>query len=111
MDKRRVILHPRVPEDLIEIVDYLDQRSPAAADRFAQGMRDSLEQISEFPGIGSPKQFDDSRLANVRSWYVKGFRKYLIFYHIVQDDVKVLAVLHGARAVGSILGARAENLP
>ena len=106
MDKRRVILHPRVPEDLLEIVEYLDQRSPAAADRFAQRVRESLDQISLFPGIGSPKQFDDSRLADVRSWYVKGFRKYLIFYHIVDGDVKVLAVLHGARAVGSILGGR-----
>jgi toxin ParE1/3/4 len=40
------------------------------------------------PDLGAPE---------TRSWRVKGFRNYLIFYEALSDRVRLLRVLHGAR--------------
>ncbi len=42
--------------------------------------------------------------AQTRSWRVKGFRKYLIFYESLPDRVRLLRVLHGARDLQAEMG-------
>jgi toxin ParE1/3/4 len=106
MKAPRVVLHPAVPDDLRSIIDYLAERSPDAAARFARAIRKTVVDVARFPGAGSPKQFNDAKLAGVRSWRVRSFKKYLIFYWPIEDGIRVLAVLHGARDVPSALGDR-----
>jgi toxin ParE1/3/4 len=106
MKAPRVVLHPAVPDDLLSILDYFAERSPEVASRFARAVRKSIADAARFPGAGSPKQFNDAKLAGVRSWRVRSFKKYLIFYWPIEDGIRVLAVLHGARDIPSALGDR-----
>lgn len=99
MGTARIVLHPEVPEDLLTIITYLAARSPAAADRFARAVPESLEDVARFPGAGSLGEFKDARLEGVRSWRIRGFKKYLAFYRPIESGIYVLAVLHGARDI------------
>src|SRR3954469_23983330 len=106
MDAPRIVLHRFVPDDLLEIIDYLAEHSPAAADRFAEAIPGTLDDIARFPGAGSLRSFTDPRLADVRSWRVRRFKKYLIFYRPIKGGIKVLAILHGARDISKALSNR-----
>jgi toxin ParE1/3/4 len=107
MGDSQVVLHRFVPDDLLEIIDYLAARSPAAADRFAEAVPRTLDDVARFPGAGSLREFEDPRLAGIRSWRVRGFRRYLIYYRPIDGGIMVLAVLHGARDLPKALGGRA----
>ena len=104
--KRRAIIRPQVPDDLREILSFLDTRSPAVADRFARSVALTLESLTEMPGKGSLKQFRGRHLAGIRSWPVAGFKKYLVFYRVVDAGIEVIAILHGARRLSAILRKR-----
>jgi len=106
MKAPRVVLHNAVPDDLLAILDYFAERSPQVADRFAEAVESSIDDAGRFPGRGSLKSFKDARLAGVRSWRVRGFKKYLIFYVPIENGIKVLAVLHGARDLATALHDR-----
>ncbi|HEY7116371.1 MAG TPA: type II toxin-antitoxin system RelE/ParE family toxin, partial [Tepidisphaeraceae bacterium] len=69
-----MILRRWIPDDLLEILDYLAARSPEAADRFGLAVEAAIERISRFPRAGSLKQVQDERFKDVRTWHVPGFR-------------------------------------
>lgn len=100
---RRIILRRQIPDDLRSIVDYMDQFSVSAADRFVEAVFSAFDDLAVMPGKGSPKQLRSSRLAGVRSLSVPGFRNHLIFYRQVTDGIDVLAVTHGSRRIRSLL--------
>lgn len=104
--KPRVILRPQVPTDLESILDFFAERNPAIADRFADILAATLEDLAAMPGKGSPKNFRHRQLADIRSWTVPGFRNYLILYRPVDVGIDVLAITHGARQLAKLLKGR-----
>jgi toxin ParE1/3/4 len=91
-------------EDVRGIAHYIAADSVDAALRFGPAVERTLEGPAEFPGKGSPKEFDSPRLAGVRSYAVDGFRKYLIFYRRDPDGaIRVLTVIHGGRNIAGLL--------
>ena len=68
-----------------------------------------MKELAKAPGIGSAKQFLDPRLANVRSWWIKGFPKHLVFYQSIENGIMVLAVIHGSRDIERLLLQRAKH--
>ena len=103
---RRIIMRPEVPDDLTVIVDYFDLHSEGAGDRFLQSVFRTFDELAEMPGKGSLKRFRRPRLEGMRSWWVPGFRKYLIYYQFTDQALTIFAVLHGARKVREILRKR-----
>ena len=83
-----VRLRKEVPADLSGIIDYFHAASPATAERFVQGVIEALRDLSRAPGMGSPKHFRNPRYADIRSWWVPGFPKYLILYRPVSGASK-----------------------
>ena len=102
----RAIIRPKVPNDLREILSFLESQSPTIADRFAQSVASTLESLVEMPGKGSLKHFRGRHLAGIRSWPVTGFKKYLILYRVVDVDIEVIAIVHGSRRLSTILSQR-----
>jgi plasmid stabilization system protein ParE len=72
----RIVLRPQVPDDLHNIVQYLEEHSIPAADRFIEAVFSALDGLAEMPGKGSPKQLRIASLKGLRSWAVPRFRKY-----------------------------------
>jgi toxin ParE1/3/4 len=75
--------------DLAVIWDYIALDNLDAADRFLE--------LAMNPEIGQPRRFPGSQLRSLRSFRIKGFENYLIFYRPVSEGIEVLNVLHGAR--------------
>jgi plasmid stabilization system protein ParE len=92
-----------VDDDIAELAAYLLSYSEPVALRFVDSVQSTLKQLAEMPGIGSLKAFANPRLANVRSWRVKGFPNHLILYEPMKDGI---AVIHGARDLERFLRNR-----
>ena len=105
MNPRRLIIDPKVVEDLLEIGAYIAQDNVDAAHRFLVQANNTFDQLSSHPGLGTKCYFRHNRAANLRVWPIRGFENYLIFYDARDDAVVIYRVLHGARDIKSILDA------
>jgi toxin ParE1/3/4 len=83
--------------DLAEILDYLDQRNPAAAERLAAALDQRCELLSQFPNMGRAR---DELASGLRSIAVD---RYVIFYRVTPSAVEVLRILHGSRDIESLM--------
>jgi plasmid stabilization system protein ParE len=93
--------------DIREIARFVARDSRDAGLRFGASVEKTLRGLSAFPGKGSPKEFDSSRLRDVRSYAVDGFPNHLILYQIQPEgSIHVLAVSHGARNLIRMLRKR-----
>lgn len=91
-------------EDLVELSAYLAESSEARAQTFLDACDDTFRFLAANPYIGSPRKFYDPALSALRMWRVKGFEKYLIFYTVSADDIKILHVFHSATDYSRMFG-------
>ncbi len=102
--RRRVALRPQADRDIDHQFEYLAiEAGTHTAQRFLSALRMTLSALRVNPEIGSPRQFEDERLAGLRVWPVKGFRRQLVFYIPTRFTVEVVRVLNAARDVDAIL--------
>ena len=88
--------------DVKDIVRYLRHRNPAAAMRFVEAFKSTVELICEMPNLGRTRA--DLGAPETRSWRVSGFRNYVLFYEVLPDRLRLLRVLHGYRDLQTELG-------
>ena len=81
--------------DILDIVRHIGPHHPSAAARFVEAFKSSVVLLAKMPGLGRARP--DLGAPETRSWRVSGFRKYLIFYDVQPDRLRLLRVLHGAR--------------
>ena len=93
---------PQAWQDAIEIAAYIGTDNPEAVSRFVPALEAMCAQLVAWPGMGSARTFQRKDLQGVRIVPVTGFEHYLIFYTAVRKNVKVLRVLHAARAFPTI---------
>jgi len=97
----RFILSEFVAPELEAIWGYIAVDNIEAADRFLDAAYATLENLSRMPGMGRPRRFSRETLSELRSFRVKGFDNYLVFYQPISDGIEVLHILHGARDIDS----------
>jgi len=100
----RVIWHRLAEEDLTKAYLYIGAGSPDAAERLLDAVEQTVEFLLENPRAGRIQEFRSPRGQGVRSWVVKGFQSYLLFYRPDGDDLDVVRFLHGARNLPRLLG-------
>jgi toxin ParE1/3/4 len=88
---------------LMEQAEYIGRDSPDASDRFLDAAVRTFAQLEKMPGMGRRYESPHLELSGVRVWSVKGFRNYLIFYRAIAGGIEVIAVLHGARDIPTVL--------
>ena len=79
------------------IWDYIAYDNVEAADRFLEAAHQTIVELSRMPGMGRQRHFSKKRLHQLRSFRVKDFDNYLIFYTPIAGGIEVFHVLHGAR--------------
>ncbi len=91
----RVVKRPRFLLDLAEELTWLNQRAgPALAERWYQSLLATMTDLKRHPHLGRERQ--DLKPRGIRSWRVKGFPRWLIFYSVRQDGTLVfLRVRYG----------------
>ena len=82
-------------QDIMAYGDYLAERNPAVALRFADAVDATIEMLCRNPNLGERLHAD--LLGEIRYRTVIDFRNYLIFYRRVDDVLEIVRVLHGAR--------------
>ncbi len=87
-------------QDLKDIVSYIAQDSPNAAEKVYRAIVASAERVMEFPRVGRP-----GRLAGTREILVPSL-PYLIVYEVDAEFVTILAVFHGARNLAQAFSGR-----
>jgi toxin ParE1/3/4 len=95
----RVIFSEFVEDELAAIWEYIALDNPDAADRFLESAEFTFRELARMPQMGFARKFSDQRLRNVRSFRVKDFENYLIFYEPLPEGISVFHVLHGARDI------------
>ena len=98
----RVVLSPAAEDDLEDIGDTIAQDNPRRAVTFIRDIRDRCHAIAHAP-----------RAAPRRDDIVPGLRMrvhgtYLIFYRILEEEIRIERVLHGARDIVGLLGGEPE---
>ena len=83
----RFVLSEFVEPELSAIWDYLAMDNPEAADRFLESACLTFQELARLPGMGRLREFPGNRLCNLRSWRIKGFENYLVFYKPIPDGI------------------------
>jgi plasmid stabilization system protein ParE len=105
---RRVRRHVAVEQDILDLAGWIARDSRQAAVRFFEAVEDAFISLRTAPGRGSPKRLRDKRLADIRSLAVPGFPSHLVLYDVRGADVRVFAVVHGARDYRKLLRDRTQ---
>lgn len=100
---------PQVIRDLIELATYIAEDNMDASDRFLSAAEETFKQLAKMPKMGKLCQFSHPNLIDVRQQAIKGFRRYLIFYRIMDSGVEILRVIHGTRDIEDIFDNVDEN--
>lgn len=107
----RILQRSRARQDILEIIAYIAEQNPLAADRVFAAYERSLTSLARTPAIGWHYPTDNSRLTGMRVFPIARFRSYLIFYRHTIAELDVVRVLHGRRDLASLFQeeAVAEN--
>jgi toxin ParE1/3/4 len=97
----RFTLSEYVEPELEAIWEYIAFDNVEAADRFLESTYVILKALARMPGMGRPRHFSRVKLRELRSFRIKGFDNYLIFYRPISDGIEVFHILHGARDLES----------
>jgi toxin ParE1/3/4 len=81
--------------DLQEAGCFLRRQHPELGWRFTKAAQETFKYLSDNPHLGRPRP--EFEVEGLRSWAVKGFRRYLIFYVPTDTRLRVLRVLEGSR--------------
>ena len=88
---------PLALDDLRNITLYIAADNPTRAFSFVEELREKAERIASHP-LGYPAR--DELFPGLRS---ASHGRYLLYYRMMDDGIRIERVLHGARDHGSIL--------
>lgn len=87
---------PQSLRDVGRLYDFLASKSPAAAQRAVQAIRQGVKSLAKFPEMGRPVE---ELPTEFREWVIEfGSGAYFVFYHYDGREVVILAVRHGFEA-------------
>ena len=99
----RIVQRTRARQDVLEIIAYIADRNPQAAERVFAAYERSLTNLAGSPDIGWLYPTGNRRLSGLRAFPIGRFRVYLIFYRRTTDTLDVIRVLHGRRDLARLL--------
>ena len=102
--RRPVILRRTAELEIDQIAQFLARNSLDAALRFYDAVDETCKLLAWMPGLGKKRIARDPALAELRSWSVKRFGDYLIFYLPRKGGIEVLHVVHGSRDLARAIG-------
>ena len=89
-----IIQRPHFFQDLAEELIWLNERAgPEVAEKWYQAVCSSIEQLRSHPRLGRLRK--DLKPEGVRSWRVKGYARWLLFYQERSDALVLLRIRQG----------------
>lgn len=87
-------------EDFTEIISFIADDNPTAAEAIATKIEKNLELLSENPRLGRVPR--DEEIKNLGYRYII-IQNYIVFYTVEEKMILVHRILHGARNYKSLL--------
>jgi toxin ParE1/3/4 len=100
----RVIWHRLAEIDLAEAYQFIGTDSPSSAERFLDAVDAAIRLLMKNPRAGRSRDFDSQLAHSIRSWQVRGFESYLIFYRMTDNYFEIVRLIHAARDYPRLLG-------
>ena len=100
INKYQVRLLKIAEEDFTEIVTFISDENPNAANAIADKIEKNLELLSENPFLGRIPR--DEEIKNLGYRYII-VQNYIVFYKIEKQTIVIHRILHSARNYKSIL--------
>jgi len=101
---KKINKRPIALRDLVESGAFIGRDNLATELRFYAGAEETFKQLAQTPGLGRERSdLTDERLRNLRSFSIRGFDNWLVFYRPIPDGIEVIRILHGARDLKVIL--------
>lgn len=72
---------------LEQVIDYIEVRNPAAADRIGAAIRHTADRLPDHPYLHRPGRVPGTREAVVHP-------NYILVYRVMTDRIQILALLH-----------------
>lgn len=94
---------PQARLDLLRHFVYIGERNLPAAERFLVAAEEAFAKLAGMPGMGRRREFRKPAFQDVRSWPIRGFENYLVFYQPTPTGIDILRVIHGAQDIDRIL--------
>jgi len=89
--------------DIEEAFVYIAENDLDKAVYFLVAIEETIETIAQNPFIGSVRQFQNTKLKNLRMWRVKKDENYLIFYMVEKETIKIIRFLNAKRDFNLVL--------
>ena len=89
--------------DIEEAFVYIAENDLDKAVYFLVAIEETIETIAQNPLIGSVRQFQNTKLKNLRMWRVKKYENYLIFYTVEEETIKIIRFLSAKRDFNLVL--------
>jgi toxin ParE1/3/4 len=87
----KLVWSPIARRDLQEVLRYIAQDNPAAADRTVRRILRAADRLRRFPWLGRAGRLPDTReLVIPRTLFI-------VTYAVAQRELQIMAVIHGAR--------------
>lgn len=97
----RINVRPRFWIDLAEEVQYLDRKAGVdIAKAWAESVWSSVDELKVNPLLGRARL--DLPQPGIRSWRVKQYPNWSIFYTVREDDLVLYRVRHGAMSLSRL---------
>jgi toxin ParE1/3/4 len=90
-------VRPAAHEDVDRIASYIALDRLSAALAFMRAAEQAFKFLATTPGAGPRVEPAIQESPALRFWPISGFRNYLVLYHVLNQQVEILRVIHGAR--------------
>jgi toxin ParE1/3/4 len=87
----RIIWRRAALNDLEAVREFIAQENPQAATRVHSAIRAAVDPLANYPNLGRAGRVDGTRELIVVDL------PYIVVYRVVQDQVRILSVLHTSR--------------
>ncbi len=92
----RYVINILATQDLNQIADYFFDYNIDAGEKFFREFNQKCKQLVLFPKSGKSYDYIREGLRGL------SFKNYIIFYHILGEDIEILRVISGRRDLFSI---------
>lgn len=97
--------------DVKQILGELVEQQNGRDERFKISFTQTIETLVVFPNMGSPRDFADVSIRELRVFPVKDFKMYLTYYHSLAsgDGIEIIRVFHQKRDAQTLLVAEFDS--
>lgn len=99
-DKYQIRLLRIAEEDFTEIISFIADDNPTAAEEMAVKIEKNIELLAENPMLGRIPRDEDIKNLGYRYIIIQN---YIVFYTVEEKTILIHRILHGARNYKSLL--------